>query len=70
MSDLEIVMGVALCVLLWAWRRASTLADTHYRAACVFREGIRRIAIKEASVSYDEEEDEITIRTEDGTATI
>jgi len=67
MSDLEVVMSIALCVVLWAWRKASTLADTHYRAACVFREGIRRIATKEASVSYDEEEDELTIRTEDGT---
>jgi hypothetical protein len=66
MSDLEIVMGVALCVLLWAWRVSCRVADKHYYVACAFREGMRQIVMKEVSVSYDEEEDELTVKDKDG----
>lgn len=50
MTDLEIVLSVACGVLFVAWRHATKESNEHYRAACLFKTGLYKVAKKEATV--------------------
>ena len=69
MSELEIVLSIACAVLFVAWRHATVQSKEHHEAACLFRLALKKTALKQATLSYDEREDKLEIKptaTHDG----
>lgn len=62
MTELEIVLGIACAVLFVAWRHAMMQVKEHHEAACLFRLALKKTALKQATISYDEREDKLEIK--------